>query len=52
MISLVGIISGLLAKDVIETIAASGRKILQRNALDAQQDSGRIEGDSSAAAPK
>lgn len=52
MISLVGIVSGLLAKEVIETIAASGRKILQRSAPDAHKDSGRIEDDASAAGPK
>jgi hypothetical protein len=32
MVSFVGILSGLLAKEVIEAIAAAGRKVLQRSA--------------------
>src|ERR1700685_454293 len=51
MISLVGIISGLLAKEVIETISTSGRSILQRSAGGAPQGGGRIE-DAPVADPK
>ncbi len=51
MVSLVGIISGLLSKEVIETIAARGRNILQRSAQGGPQGSGQTGGDINAAAP-
>jgi hypothetical protein len=40
MISLVGIISGLLAKEVVETISTRGRKILLGATQPAPQDGG------------
>jgi hypothetical protein len=51
MIGLVGIISGLLATEVIETIESSGRKILGRSVTGAHEGSGQTEVDAQAAAP-
>ena len=45
MISLIGIVSGLLAREVIDSIAGQGRKFFQAN------DGNRTDGEGSASKP-
>jgi hypothetical protein len=52
MISLVGIVSGLLAKEVIDTIATRGRGILQRDGPSTAQNNVRTGADALPATPK